>query len=154
MFCSCCLYILSLSLIFTILIMIHLCEGLSSSFFRSSTLCVSGYLLLLQVWVVFSHNLIKYIFYPFLSCVSFCDSYNVNLIWLILSQRFLKTIFKKKKFFSFCHSDWVVSIILFSILLICLSVLPSLLLMVLVFCVCVCVCLFWLLYFPVLTGSF
>ena len=90
---------------------------------------------------IFNHNLIRYIFYSFLSLSLSSDS-GTPCGWYALC--YSRALLNSSHFFSFCCSDWVVSIILS---LTHFSVSPSLLLIPSSF-------FFKLMYFSVLTGSF
>lgn len=87
--------------------------------------CASCYWIayFLQVWRVFSHNHLSFIFDALMSSV-FCY---VNVGCLMLFQRFLILISFLKILFSFCCSDWMISIFLSFRSYMCSSVSLSLL---------------------------
>ena len=110
------------------LVLICLAAGLFE-FILVETLCFL-YLdicFLLQVWEVFSHNFIKYIFYAFLSLSLPSGALVIQILrCLILLQRSLKLSSFLKICFSFPCSDRGISIILSSTSLMHVS--PNLLL--------------------------
>ena len=100
----------SLSLPFAILIMFSLGMGfLQFNLFGVLCTSCSWISYFLQVWRVFSHNHLSCIFDALLSSVFSC---NVNVGYLMLFQRFLILISFLKIGFSFCCSDWMISIFL------------------------------------------